>query len=202
LPTSPTQASPGSRSVAIQFVIAALLLAAGAVLWTRGRDADALADAQRALVTLQYGRAAGAPATSAAAQYWSGDYAAVKGGDRLLAVNAAYRAAVAPGGSAREMVTRLDDIVKRYGEVLRDEPSNEDAAFNYEFVVRYRAAIAARGVAIPPANDEGQLTPHGRVGAPPKGSADKPFKMLVPMRPDERREAEEAGKTGRRIRKG
>jgi hypothetical protein len=46
------------------------------------------------------------------------------------------------------------------------------------------------------------VTPHGRVGAPPKGTGQKQFKMLVPMRPDERREAEEAGKTGKRVRKG
>ena len=192
-----------TRRTTIQFATALLLLAAAAVLWARGLDADGLAEARRALVTLRYDRARSAPATSAAARYWSGEYAAVDAEtDPLLAANAAYRAVVAPGGTAKAMVTRLDDVVKRYADVLRGDPANEDASFNYEFVVRYRAAIAARGVAVPPLEDDGAVTPHGRVGAPARGTSQQQFKMLVPMRPDERREAEEAGKAGRRIRKG
>jgi hypothetical protein len=193
-----------TRNLAAQFTIALVLVASGALLWARGGRADRLAEAERALVTLQYGRAMDAPATSAAVRYWTGDYSQVDVEPRnsLLAANAAYRAAVAPGGTAKDMVTRLDQVVKRYAEVLRDTPENEDAAFNYEFVVRYRSAIAARGVALPPVEDDGGLTPHGRAGAPPKGTSQQQFKMLVPMRPDERREAEEAGKTGRRVRKG
>ena len=192
-----------TKTLVLQLLIAAVLVAGAALLWTRGSDADRLADAQRALVTLQYARATGSATTAAAARYWTGDYEAVPADvDPLLAANAAYRAAVAPGGTAKVMVTRLDEVVKRYAEVLRNDPANEDAAFNYEFVARYRAAIAARGLPIAPAIDEGALTPHGRAGAPPEGTSQKPFKMLVPMRPDERREAEEAGKTGRRIRKG
>lgn len=192
-----------TTKIGLQLGAALLLLVTGALLWARGRDADRLAEAQRALVTLQYGRALGTDATTAAARYWSGDYAAIDADqDPLLAANAAYRAAVIPGGSAKEMVTRLDGVVKRYAEVLRTDPRNENAAFNYEYAVRYRAAIAARGVAVPPEDDDGGITPHGRAGAPPKGTSQQQFKMLVPMRPDERREAEEAGKTGRRTRKG
>ena len=192
-----------NTTIVMHIVAGLALLGGGVALWTKGREADRLADAQRALVTLQYGPAMDASATSAAARYWSGDYAAVDGEqDPLLAANAAYRAAVAPGGSAKEMVTRLDEVVKRYADVLRDDSGNETAAFNYEFVVRYRAAIAARGVAIPPVEENDTVTPHGRAGAPPKGTSQQQFKVLVPMRPDERREAEEAGKAGRRIRKG
>ena len=192
-----------TRHIAVQLLTSLLLLVIGAVLWARGGTADRLAAAERALVTLQYGRALDAAATSAAARYWSGDYADVRADeDPLLAANAAYRAAVAPGGSAKELVTRLDQVVKQYAEVLRKDPQNEDAAFNYEFVARYRAAIATRGVAIPPVDDDGTLTPHGHAGAPPKGTSQQQFKVLVPMRPDERREAEEAGKAGRRVRKG
>lgn len=192
-----------NKHIGLQLAGALVLLVAGAILWARGGDAGRRAGSQRALVTLQYGRALDAPATSAAARYWSGDYSAIDAEqDPLLAANAAYRAAVAPGGSAKEMVTRLDDVVKRYAAVLRTDSGNEEAAFNYEYVVRYRAAIAARGVAVPPEDDDRGVTPHGRAGAPPKGTSQQQFKMLVPMRPDERREAEEAGKTGRRTRKG
>lgn len=194
---------PMTRKIAGQLVAAVVLLAIGAALWTIGRRSDRDAAAQRALVTLQYRRAMDDVGTGAAARYWSGDYASLEAGaEPLLAANASYRAAVGPGGSAKEMVTRLDDVVKRYADVLRNDPGNQDAAFNYEYVVRYRAAIAARGVAVPPEDGAAGITPHGRAGAPPKGTNQQQFKVLVPMRPEERREAEEAGKAGRRIRKG
>jgi hypothetical protein len=54
---------------------------------------------------------------------------------------------------------------------------------------------------LPETADAG-LTVHGRAGAPPAGADAKAFKIIVPMRPDERREAEEAGRGGRRIKKG
>ena len=46
------------------------------------------------------------------------------------------------------------------------------------------------------------LTVHGEAGAPPRDSDAKKFKMIVPMLPDERQEAEEAGRTGQKLRKG
>lgn len=186
-----------------QLLLATALIAGGALLWARGTEADRRAGAQRSLVTLQYAQAAEAGHTSAAAAYWTGDYGAVTpDADSLLAANATYRAVMAQGGDARTVVTKLDDVAKRYAEVMREDPSNEDAAYNYEFVVRYRAAIAARGAAVPPSPADEAVTPHGRVGAPPAGGDGKQFKLIVPMRPDERREAEEAGRAGRRIRKG
>ena len=43
--------------------------------------------------------------------------------------------------------------------------------------------------------DSGEkLTIHGGVGEVPVASDAKKFKMIVPMRPDERQEAEKAGK--------
>jgi hypothetical protein len=186
-----------------QLLLATVLNAGGAVLWGRGAEADRRAEAERALVTLQYGRAADAGATSAAAAYWSGRYDAVsRDADPLLAANAAYRAVMAEGGDARTVVTKLDDLAKRYAEVMREQPANEEAAYNYEFVVRYRAAIAARGAQVAPSFPDEGMTPHGRVGAPPAGGDGRQFKLIVPMRPDERREAEEAGRAGRRVRKG
>ena len=46
------------------------------------------------------------------------------------------------------------------------------------------------------------LTIHGFAGAPPEESDMKKFKMIVPMRPDERLEAEKAGKGTTKVRKG
>jgi len=45
-------------------------------------------------------------------------------------------------------------------------------------------------------------TIHGGVGEVPVDADAKKFKMIVPMRPDERQEAEKAGKGGTRVRKG
>jgi hypothetical protein len=53
------------------------------------------------------------------------------------------------------------------------------------------------------AGDPGaDLTVHGAAGAPPQDSDAKKFKMIVPMLPDERQEAEEAGRAGQKVRKG
>jgi len=190
------------KTTLAQLLLAAALLAGGLLLLVRSDRVARLADAQRSLLTLRYDRAADEQATRAAAEYWRGNYEAVAAGaDPLLAANAAYRAAVAPGGDARTMVGRLDRVIKQYADVVRNDPANEVAAFNYEFVVRYRAAIAARGVPVPPAADT-NATPHGAVGGPPAGRDNRQFKVMVPMRPDERQEAQEAGRSGRRLRKG
>jgi hypothetical protein len=101
------------------------------------------------------------------------------------------------------VVGRLDTLAKNYAEVLREEPNRTDAAFNYEYIVRLRAAIAARRqpvAAVDPS--QSQVTIHGHEGAPPAESDTKKFKMIVPMRPDERLEAEKAGKGATKVRKG
>ena len=191
-----------TKSSIVQLLIAALLLVGGAVLLARGNREQQVAEAERALLTLRFERAAADERTRPAAEYWRGNYDAVPtGADPLVAANASYRAAMAPGGTAQQVVGRLDGVIKQYADVLRNDPGNEQAAFNYEFVVRFRAAIAARGVPLPPAADS-NATLHGTVGAPPPGKDMKQFKMIVPMRPDERREAEEAGRAGKRVRKG
>jgi hypothetical protein len=191
------------RSTVVQVGIAVLLLVGGALLLSRGEREQRLADAQRALLTLRYDQAAGDERTRPAAEYWRGNYDAVPpDADPLLAANAAYRAALAPGGTPQAIVGRLDEVIKQYAEVVRNDPMNENAAFNYEFAVRYRAAVVALGKPLPPIAEDTGATPHGIVGGPPAGRDPRQFKMMVPMRPDERQEAEEAGRAGRRVRKG
>jgi hypothetical protein len=87
--------------------------------------------------------------------------------------------------------------------VLREEPTRTDAAFNYEYIVRLRAAIAARRQPVAAVDaSQSEVTIHGHEGAPPAESDTKKFKMIVPMRPDERLEAEKAGKGTTKVRKG
>ena len=209
-----------------QLIIAVLLVAAGAILWRSSEYERRLAAAERDLVTLKYADAAAAaaqpggrladlmPFSSAkteqkslatTAGYWSGDYdKATENPDaKLLAANAAFRKAREQGGSWQAVVGRLDSVVKQYAEILRDNPNNAEAAYNYEYVVRLRAVLAQRKAPVPPFDNRANgLTIHGMEGAPPEEAEMKKFKMIVPMRPDERLEAEKAGKGTTKVRKG
>jgi tetratricopeptide (TPR) repeat protein len=192
------------RSPASQIVTALVLIVAGLLLWTAGSRYQRQAQAEKSLATLQYARAETEhDQVRAPAAYWLGKYDdAQRAADPFLAANAAYRAAVAQGGDWRAVVGRLDGAIAQYAEALRTNPGYPDAAYNYEFAIRYRAALAARQQNV--AADAGgpDRTVHGLAGAPPDTSDLKKFKVIIPMRPEERREAEEAGKSGRRIRKG
>ena len=209
-----------------QAVIAIILVAAGAILWRSSEYERRLAAAERDLVTLKYDDAAAAaaqpggrlaklmPLSSADADskalastagYWRGDYdAAIADPDaKLLAANAQFRKIREQGGSWQAVVGRMDSLVKQYAEIVRENPNNAEAVFNYEYVVRLRAVFAARKQQVPPFDARGTgLTIHGFAGAPPEASDMKKFKMIVPMRPDERLEAEKAGKGTTKVRKG
>jgi hypothetical protein len=210
-----------------QAIIAILLVAAGAILWRSSEMERRLAAAERDLVMLRYedaataaaqpgGRLAGLmpgagtstadrTALEATAGYWQGNYDAVSENPdtKLLAANAEYRKMRKAGGSWQAVTGRMDGLVKQYAEILRENPSNAEAAFNYEYVVRLRQVIAARKQPVAPVDvtASGQ-TIHGFAGAPPEESDMKKFKMIVPMRPDERLEAEKAGKGTTKVRKG
>jgi len=215
-----------SSSLFGQALIAIALVAAGAILWRSSEHERRLAAAERDLVTLKYGDALQAaalpggrlanlmPGSSATADakslastagYWSGDYdKAIENPDaKLLAANATYRKIRLQGGSWQAVVGRMDSLVKQYAEILRDNPANAEAAYNYEYVVRLRAAVAQRKLPVPPMDIQATgLSIHGIEGAPPEESQMKKFKMIVPMRPDERLEAEKAGKGTTKVRKG
>lgn len=209
-----------------QALIAILLVAGGAILWRSSEHERRIAAAERDLVTLKYADALTAaqqpggrlanlmPLSSANADarqlastagYWNGDYdKAIENPDaKLLAANATYRKIREAGGSWQAVVGRLDSLVKQYAEILRDNPSNTEAAYNYEYVIRLRAAVAQRKLPVAPAEPNANgLTVHGLEGAPPEEAEMKKFKMIVPMRPDERLEAEKAGKGATKVRKG
>jgi hypothetical protein len=171
---------------------------------------DALTAAQQPggrLADLLPGSRANADAKNLAstAGYWTGDYEkAIENPDaKLLAANATYRKIRQQGGSWQAVVGRLDSLVKQYAEILRDNPANAEAAYNYEYIVRLRALITQRKQPLAPMEVAGSgLTIHGPEGAPPEEAEMKKFKMIVPMRPDERLEAEKAGKGTTKVRKG
>lgn len=216
------------KSVAALLVTAIVVALVGGVLWFAGNADRRVAAAEYTLVTLRYDRAAeelaaaadrglldpvlrrvspGAEVEGAMARYWSGDYESLAVErdlpTQLLAANAEYRALRAAGGPWQSVVSRLDTIAKRYADILRTNPESEDAAYNYEFIVKLRAAVMKVRQPLPAGDPAtAALTVHGEPGAPPQDSDAKKFRMIVPMLPDERQEAEEAGRAGRKIRKG
>ncbi|HQZ39095.1 MAG TPA: hypothetical protein PLH72_08645 [Vicinamibacterales bacterium] len=215
------------RAVIGYLVVAAILAVSGGLLW-RGSDLERrVAAAERDLVTLRYQEAGAAAieappawasylpgaartvedaqALGATSKYWDGHYDAVAADPKakLLAANAAYRALRRDGGNWPAVVGRLDGVVKAYADVLREEPGNAEAAFNFEYATRLRSVIAARRQNVAPVDPTASgITIHGGVGEVPVDADSKKFKMIIPMRPDERQEAEKAGKGGTRIRKG
>lgn len=214
------------RTLTGQLILAVVLLLAGAGLWAAGRVDLDVARAASDLAAFQYDQAAtldggqvagrllrqvpGVDAAAVRAQtigdtarYWQGTLPAGSPATAtLFTANAAYRAAMRDGGPWPTVVARLDEVVKQYAAIVRERPDDEDAAFNYEFVVRLRAALAAAKRDVPPDLLESDVTLHGLAGAPPKGTANSTFKLIVPMQPDERREAEQAGRNAPQKRKG
>ena len=199
-----------------QALVAVVLVAGGAILWRTSEAEHRLAAAERDLVTLRYDTAAAqaqgpgriarllpgndrlagdARAVNATAAYWLGDYntVAANADAKLLAANAAYRTLRKEGGSWQAVVGKMDSVVKSYAEIIREQPDNAEAIFNYEYTVRLRSVLAARKQPVAPFDATNTLTLHGFEGAPPEESDMKKFKMIVPMRPDERLEAEKAG---------
>ena len=162
----------------------------------------------------------------ATADYWQANYATLspqrdatgglleKNPHRLfLAANAVYREAQQVTGDRAGTLKRLDEVLKGYTDVLKTSPGHMDAAYNFEYVVRLRDQLArGRGtfVKLQPAGEEDETagdlpagsTLHGHPGAPPPGVSMAQFKMVVPMRPDERKEQPEAGKGPVKVRKG
>ena len=137
-------------------------------------------------------------ARRAAIRYWQGDHAALleeSGGGpsavprenaalRLARANATYRAGRRPGASREERLESLDRAIALYAELLQDDGSRLDAAFNYELLVRRRNALAAGGEPLP----AGAENPLGREGGQPlddeTGLDD--VQIFVPLNQDER----------------
>ena len=149
-------------------------------------------------------------------RYWLGQYArlvpqrdaagALSETDPVLlelGAHAAYRAAQHMPDQAAA-VKRLDDIVRGYADVLRARPGDQTAAWNYEFAARVRGSLMQRKTpAFPEPETRGLAgdlptgsTLHGSPGEPPQGTDMKQFKVVVPMRPDERKQLPQGASEG------
>ena len=183
---------------------------------------------QRAVVAGGLGRELSTDArhVRATADYWQTRYGALEpkrdaGGGivetnpdvLLFAANASFRATQAEGDKITT-IRKLDTVVKNYAEVLKNAPDQADAAYNYEYSIRLRDALAkAKPTAAKPAaaaktaaNEASDLplgpTIHGHAGGPPAKTDMAQFKIVIPKRGEERKDDPQAGKGGVKIRKG
>jgi hypothetical protein len=138
----------------------------------------------------------------------------------VLAANAGFRTSQRESADRQAMLARLDAAIKTYTELLKKNPGDADAAYNYEYVVRLRDTVS-KAKPQPPGKREdpaklvqkltgvvmaGDLpegrTVHGDPGAPPPNTDMTQFKMHIPVRPDERQGGSDAGQGKEKIRKG
>ena len=136
----------------------------------------------------------------------------------MLAANASFRASQADA-DRNATLRRLDGVVKNYAEVLKNNPGQADAAYNYEYTVRVRdtpqqspshAAVKVSAGAQGGREHEraaSAICPRGRrctaaLGGPPPKSDMAQFKIVIPKRGEERKDDPQAGKGGVKVRKG
>jgi hypothetical protein len=154
-------------------------------------------------------------ARRAALRYWQRQYGAivppqpdpVNGvavdniGLQLVVANAVYRAGQTQAKDRQTTLQALDAGIQAYLAVLKNATRQQDAAYNYEYLVRLRDDLlkgrgkAAQSTAEP--ND-----PHGRAGAPPETPDASKFKIYVPLESEEREKAGDSGKGGPIRRRG
>lgn len=154
-------------------------------------------------------------ARKAALQYWEGQYEAVlpaqaepvAGVDetnvelQLVVANAAFRAGLKGETDRTATVQALNEAAGGYLTVLKNNRWHEDAAYNYEYVVRLRDEVA-KGRR-PPAGQPDQGADLGESGAPSPATSLKGFEIYIPLEGNEKApEGGEAGKAEAKQRKG
>jgi tetratricopeptide (TPR) repeat protein len=138
----------------------------------------------------------------------------------VLAANAGFRTSQRESADRQATLRRLDAAIKTYTELLKKNPHDADAAYNFEYIIRLRDTLSKAkpvpaGKRVDPAKAIQQLTGvvmagdlpegrtvHGDPGAPPPNTDMTQFKMHIPVRPDERQGGSDAGQGKEKIRKG
>ncbi len=148
--------------------------------------------------------------------YWQKDYAAVipQQSDpvgsvpadnpdlQLVVANAVYRQNQSKMKDKESTIAALDQSILTYVTVLKNAPRNEDAAYNFELLVRLRDEID-KGKRKPGPTEMVLKGPDGAAGEPPKiDSTMSDFKIYIPLESQERQDQGVAGKAAPSKRKG
>jgi hypothetical protein len=154
-------------------------------------------------------------ARQAALQYWQGGYdkvlpaqaepvAAVDESNdelQLVVANAAYRVGLKGVKDRTAAVQALNEAANGYLTVLKNNHWHEEAAYNYEYVIRLRDEIAKGRRAAAEQPQQGMDL--GQSGAPSDATSTKGFQIYVPLQGDEKSpEGGDAGKATEKVRKG
>ena len=155
-------------------------------------------------------------AKHATLHYWQKDYAAVipqqtdpvgsvpadNSDLQLVVANAVYRIAQSRMKDKETTLAGLDQGILSYVTVLKNSPKNEDAAFNFELLVRLRDELD-KGKRKPGPAEMVLKGPDGAAGAPPQiESSMSDFKIYIPLESQERQDQGVAGKAAPGKRKG
>ena len=155
-------------------------------------------------------------AKHATLHYWQKDYAAVipqqtdpvgsvpqdNSDLQLVVANAVYRTAQSKMKDKETTMAALDQGIISYVTVLKNSPRNEDAAFNFELLVRLRDELD-KGKRKPGPAEMVLKGPDGAAGAPPTiDSSMSDFKIYIPLESQERQDQGVAGKAAPGKRKG
>ena len=158
-------------------------------------------------------------ARKAALQYWQRDYDALvpEGTDpvaaieednvalQLVVANAAYRqgqAQQAKSADRQTMVQMLEQVASGYLTVLKNSDVSEDAAYNFEYIVRVRDEAAKGRRPSPPPKDQEQDGDLGQSGEPSEATSQKGFEIYIPLEGEERPAGGDAGKAPGKDKKG
>jgi hypothetical protein len=155
-------------------------------------------------------------AKHATLHYWQKDFAAVIPQQtdpvgsvpqdnpdlQLVVANAVYRTAQSKMKDKETTMAGLDQGILSYVTVLKNSPRNEDAAFNFELLVRLRDELD-KGKRKPGPAEMVLKGPDGAAGAPPNiDSSMSDFKIYIPLESQERQDQGVAGKAAAGKRKG
>jgi hypothetical protein len=147
-------------------------------------------------------------------RYWQGQYAAIPsqqpdsaggGGEeniglQLVAANAGYRAGRLQAKDKQATIRAVESSIQTYLGILKNTARQEDAAYNYEYLVRLRDDLLAGRVNFRvPRKD---MDPNGLSGSLLERGDGAKFKTRIPLQNEERDKAAGAGKIPPAKRKG
>jgi hypothetical protein len=156
-----------------------------------------------------------ARAYNAAVLYWERQYDALvpEGQDpvstieqgntdlQLVVANAAYRKNQMRYADPAATKQALQESASNYLTVLKSGTWHEDAAYNYEYVIRLRDE-QARGKRPPGEADPGQKADNGEGGSPSEATSQQGFQIYIPLESTEKPASGDAGKAPPKERKG
>jgi hypothetical protein len=137
-------------------------------------------------------------ARRATTQYWQRQYAAIvpQGTEpvatvdednialQMVVANAVFRIGQAGSKNKQSTLDALDTSINAYLTVLKNTPQHENAAYNYEYLVRLRQEVEKGRRK--PGEGEGEDGPEGRGGGPtPEQGNMNDFKIYIPLESEE-----------------